>query len=139
MRTAAAILFLLLSACGSDSLAPLVATDIEITAALPGSNMSAGYLSLTNNGSDSLSVTRVTSPDFEAVQIHASIIENGISKMRRADPLLIAAGSTMTLQRGGLHLMLMRPTGKRSTVTLSFYDDDTLLLTVDAAMTPGTN
>jgi copper(I)-binding protein len=139
MRAAAALLFLLLAACGNESLAPLVATNIEITAAVPGSNMSAAYLSLTNNSSDSIAVTRVTSPNFGAVEIHTSSIDNGISKMRRADQLIIAAGSTTTLQRGGIHLMLMRPTGNSAHASLSFYDHETLLLTVDAAITPRNN
>jgi len=139
MRASAALLLLLLAACGNESRPPLVATDIEITAAVPGSNMSAGYLSLTNNSSDSISVTRVVSPSFEAVEIHTSSIENGISKMRRADQLMISAGSTTTLQRGGIHLMLMRPTGNSANVSLSFYDHETLLLTVDAAITPRKN
>jgi copper(I)-binding protein len=137
MRAAATILFLLLAACGNEPLAPLVATDIEITAAIPGSNMSAGYLSLTNNSSDNITVTRVTSPSFGAVEIHSSSIEDGISKMRRADQLIIAAGSTTTLQRGGIHLMLMRPVGSSENVSLSFYDHETLLLTVNATISPG--
>ena len=58
----------------------------------------------------------------------------------RAIPVLeIAAGETVTLQRGGKHLMLMRPTGSSDTVSLQFLDGDDLLLTVDATFEPQTN
>jgi len=130
---------LLIAACGSDSLPPLVATDVEITATMPGGKMSAGYLSLRNNSENAISITRVTSPEFEAVEIHSSFIEDGISKMRRSDELTIAAGNTVTLQRGGLHLMLMRPTGSENDISLNFYSEETFLLTVRTSITPRGN
>ena len=50
----------------------------------------------------------------------------------RAIPVLeIADGETATFERGGKHLMLMRPVDEPDAVTLNFYSDDTLLLTVD--------
>jgi len=125
---------LLICACGRESLPPLVAADLEVTAPMPGARMSAGYLELHNNSDDDIGITRVTSPDFEAVEIHTSLIEDGISKMRRIDVLDIAAGSTAVLQRGGMHLMLMRPTGSTDVVSLNFYTDDTLLLTVQSTI-----
>lgn len=101
--------------------------------------MSAGYLELRNNSDGDFGITRVTSPEFEAVEIHTSLIEDGISKMRRIDVLDIAAGSTTSLQRGGMHLMLMRPTGSTDVVSLNFYSNDTLLLTVQATIEPRKN
>lgn len=106
---------------------------------MPGGEMSAGYLSLRNNSDGAISITRVTSPEFEAVEIHTSFIEDGISKMRRSGELIIAPGNTVTLQRGGMHLMLMRPTGTSNDLSLSFYDEKTLLLTVHTSITPRDN
>ena len=40
----------------------------------------------------------------------------------------------MTLERGGKHLMLMRPTGDTDSASLQFFDDDALLLTVSAPL-----
>jgi hypothetical protein len=45
---------LLASACSSESSAPLVATDLEISAPLPGKSMTAGYLALSNNTGDAI-------------------------------------------------------------------------------------
>ena len=48
-------------------------------------------------------------------------------------PLLeIPAGETVTFERGGKHLMLMRPTVLCDTVSLSFMDGNNLILAVDA-------
>lgn len=136
MRTLLLGCCLLIFACSNEPLPPLVASDVEITATMPGGKMSAGYLSLRNNSDEAIGITRVASPEFEAVEIHTSLIEDGISRMRRTNELIIAAGNTMTLQRGGIHLMLMRPTGPGNDLSLSFYSEETLLLTVHTTITP---
>ncbi len=133
------VLVLILGACNSEKQAPLVATDIVITATMPGGKMSAGYLSLHNNTRDAIRISHVTSPQFDAVEIHESSIDDGIAKMRRVPELLIPAGSTVSLQRGGLHLMLMRPTTHSDSVSLSFFDDTTLVLDVSAPLGTGSN
>ena len=132
MRPVALVLCLLLAACGGETKAPLLASDIVITEPMPGRNMSAGYVSFTNNTSDAINITHVASPEFEAVEMHESLVEDGVAKMRRIKELTIAANSSVSLQRGGKHLMLMRPTGALDTVSLSFYSGDTLLLNVSA-------
>lgn len=128
-----------LAACSNDAMPPLVATDIEITAALPGKKMSAGYLSLTNNTDIAITISSVVSPEFELVEVHESLVENGISKMRRIPVLSIPANSTVTLERGGKHLMLMRPTVAAQQVTLNFHSGDTILLGVHAPITARKN
>ncbi len=122
------LLLLFLAACVSESGPPLVASDVVVTEPLPGRMMSAAYLSLTNNSRDAIRINRVTSPDYGAVELHESSLENGVAKMRPIDSLVIAPGSTVTLQRGGLHLMLMRKKTDAGTVSLNFYEDATLLL-----------
>lgn len=101
--------------------------------------MSAGYLSLANNTDEIISISHVTSPEFGSVEIHESLLEDGVAKMRRIEELTIPANSSVSLQRGGKHLMLMRPSGALDTVSLSFYSGDTLLLSVEAAITQGNN
>ncbi len=137
MRSIALLACLLLAACGGDMKPPLVASDIIITAPIPGRPMSAGYVSLANNTDAVISISHVTSPEFESVEMHESLLENGVAKMRRMDELAIAANSSMSLQRGGKHLMLMRPIGPLDSVSLSFYSGDTLLLSVATAVSRG--
>ena len=139
MRCVALLACLFLAACGGAAKPPLVATDIVITQPMPGRQMSAGYISLANNTNAAISITRVVSTDFEAVEMHESLLEDGVAKMRRIDKLTIPANSSVTLERGGKHLMLMRPTGALETVSLGFYSGDTLLLEVNVPISRGSN
>jgi len=139
MRFVALLACLFLAACGGEAEPPLVATDIVITQPMPGRHMSAGYMSFTNNTDATISITRVVSLNFEAVELHESLLEDGIAKMRRIEELLIPANSTVSLERGGKHLMLMRPTGALKTVSLDFYSGDTLLLNVNVPISRGSN
>jgi copper(I)-binding protein len=51
--------------------------------------------------------------------------------MRELDELLVPARGNVTLERGGKHLMLMRPQDLGETVTLHFFNEDMPVLTVD--------
>lgn len=131
----AIFIFAVLSACDGDAEPPLIATDIIINESVPGKTMSAGYLSLRNTTHDDISISRVTSPDFGAVEIHESLLQDGIAKMRRVEKLLIPANSTVSLEPGGKHLMLMLPIGAPENISLNFYNDETLQLSVQASLT----
>ena len=133
------LLVALLAACTSEPQPPLVVSDVVVTRPMPGMKMSAAYLSLANNSDEVIRITRVASAQYESVQLHETTIEDGVARMRAIPVLEIAAGETVTLQRGGKHLMLMRPTSASNTVTLKFLDGDDLLLTVDATFEPRTN
>jgi copper(I)-binding protein len=126
-------------ACSNDAIPPLVASDIRISAALPGKAMSAGYLSLSNNTDNPITITSVASPEFESVELHESLLEDGIAKMRQIPELTIPARSTVALERGGKHLMMMRPTSNTQQVTLNFLSGDTILLGIRAPITPRIN
>jgi len=130
MRIPIVMACLLISACSSESLAPLVATELEIFAPLPGQNMSAGYLALSNNSDDVINITSVTSPQFSSVEMHESVVEDGVAKMRRIPSLLISAKATVRFNRGGKHLMLMHRKQQTDLITLNFYDGATLILNV---------
>ncbi|MBT8066306.1 MAG: copper chaperone PCu(A)C [Gammaproteobacteria bacterium] len=133
------LLLAVLAACTSEPQPPLVASDVVVTRPMPGMKMSAAYLSLANNSDETIRITRVASAEYESVQMHETRMEDGVARMRAIPVLEIAAGETVTLQRGGKHLMLMRPTGSSDTVSLQFLDGDDLLLTVDATFEPQTN
>lgn len=133
------LLLAVLAACTSEPQPPLVASDVVVTRPMPGMKMSAAYLSLANNSDEAIRITRVASAEYESVQMHETRMEDGVARMRAIPVLKIAAGETVTLQRGGKHLMLMRPTGSSDTVSLQFLDGDDLLLTVDATFEPQTN
>ena len=130
MRTKALLVVLLLAACGGPQ-PPLVASGVEITAPLPGRPMSAGFLVLRNTTDEAIRITGVSSPQFGSVEIHETTIENGIARMRRLDALVVPAHGSVTLERGGKHLMLMRARDLGDGVTLHLLNDGAPVLTID--------
>ena len=130
MRIPMLVLALLLAACGAPE-APVTVSDVDITKPLPGRHMSAGFFVIANNTDEAIRITRVESPQFESVEIHESTVEDGIARMRELGELLVPARGSVTLERGGKHLMLMRPQDLGESVTLHFFSDDTPVLTVD--------
>ena len=130
MRLATLLLLSLLVACSAPQ-PPLVASDVEVTKPMPGRHMSAGFLVLTNNTGEAIHITRVTSPQFESVEIHETTIEDGISRMREIEKLLVPANDSVTLERGGKHLMLMQARDVQDSVTLHFMSGDAPALSVE--------
>jgi len=128
-----------LGACSGDTLPPLVASNIEITEAMPGRKMSAGYLDLTNNTDVAISISSIVSPQFKSVEMHESLLENGVARMRSVPELSIPADSTITLKRGGKHLMLMQASGSVEQITLNFLSGDTILLAVQTSISARNN
>jgi copper(I)-binding protein len=133
MRLLAIILIALafVTACDRSNGPPVVATNAVVTAPGAGMPMAAGYLEISNRSGSGIRITRVSSPDYEAVEMHETIVEDGIARMREIPVLEIAAGETAVFERGGKHLMLMKPVGTPGTVTLNFYSGDVLLLSVN--------
>ena len=136
MRLLPILCAVFLLSCSEPAQPPLVAADIVVTRPLPGMAMSAAYLSLHNNSNAAITITRVTSPQFGAVEIHESTVADGVARMRALPALTIPAGGTVALERGGKHLMLMRPAGDVDSVSLEFFDGDTLILSVSATAQP---
>lgn len=132
MRRLVFLTLVLATACSSNIEPPLVARDVVVTRAIPGMTMSAAYLTLTNNSDVPIRIDRVSSPQYDSVQLHETTIEEGVARMRALAEVEIPAGATVTFRRGGKHLMLMRPTGSVDTVSLSFHSGDDLVLTVAA-------
>lgn len=134
MRRFFVVAAILMGACSAEPQPPLVATELVVTRPMPGSGMSAAYLTLTNNSEQTIRITRVTSTEFGSIQIHESTLEDGVARMRALSELQIPPGESVTLQRGGKHLMLMQPTGPADIVSLQFFDGQSLVLSVDATV-----
>ncbi len=50
--------------------------------------------------------------------------------MRRVYELAVRPGESVSLQLGGIHLMMMQPVAEIETVTLLLYDGDLLLMSM---------
>ena len=130
---------LLLSGCGSPQ-APLSISDSWAREALPGREMTAAYLTLTNNSANDILIDRLTSPQFARVEIHETTMTDGRMQMRRLETLRIARGQRVELAPGGVHVMLMAPRGAITELTeieLSLFSQEQPLaqLTLPVART----
>jgi len=96
--------------------------------------MTSGYLTLSNNALQPIVITQVASPQFESVELHESVIEDGVARMYLLGDVTILAKSSVVFQPGGKHLMLMRPVGEFDTVSLDFYAGEAVVLTVNVAL-----
>ena len=93
---------------------PLLACDLKVESAwireAPATAGSlAGYAVLSNAGGKALSVVGAQSAAFAQVQMHESLTENGVAKMRELGRLEIAPGAKVEFAPGGKHFMLINP------------------------------
>ena len=115
-------LAVLIAGCG-ESGPPLTATGVVVFAPLPGSEVSAAYLTLHNHGQEKLTIQQVSSPEFAKVEIHESMTVDDVIRMRRLDSLTLDAGTSTQFVSGGKHLMLIEPVNELApgqSVTLQF-------------------
>ena len=124
---------LFLAAC-ADEQAPLTASNVIVTQAVPGMAMSAGYFELTNNSGQAISITHVTSPEFASVEMHETIIKDEVAHMTPLGTLTVQSGETVSFEPGGKHLMLMRPSDDIDSVTLQFFAGESVLLSVTTGL-----
>lgn len=137
--------FLTLPAAAHEvTLGPLTLTDLWTRATPPGAPTAAGFLTVTNNGSEDDALVAASSPLAQSGELHVMEMQDGVMKMHPvAGGIVIPAGKSVTLAPSGFHIMFVTLTqdlkeGGRLPVTLTFAKAgkvDTLLhiLAVGAA------
>jgi copper(I)-binding protein len=73
----------------------------------PAAKVGAGYFKVKNTGTEADRLIAVETSGAEKVEIHESINENGVAKMRQVQAVEIPAGAETALKPGGYHLMLI--------------------------------
>ena len=96
-----------LAACGAEPGPPLVVSDLQVFAPLPGSSTGVAYMTLTNQSRAELVIRAAQSPQFSRAEFHETRMEDGVMKMRSVEDIAIGAGESVRLESGGLHLMLI--------------------------------
>ena len=66
-------------------------------------------LTYTNNSPDTITINSISSPQFNIVEIHETIMNNGIASMIKINTLTILEKQSVSLKPGGKHLMLIDP------------------------------
>ena len=81
-------------------------TDGYIKSSIPGSDITAAYMTITNNSKQIVSLQKITSPLSDRIEIHQHTMEGGMMRMRQVKSLNINANSQVVLAPHGLHLMI---------------------------------
>lgn len=144
MRRLLALFAVLLTVASAWGDGPTVsASNVWIRQAPPGVKVLAAYLSLENLTGAPLSLDSVSSPEFDSVMIHESVVKDGIESMVHVDKLPIPAKGRVELKPGGYHLMLMQPkktlfAGDTVTLMLTFSDKSELAILAPVRRDPPT-
>lgn len=102
------LIFALLVFSASVAHASLEIHDAWSPEAPPGRTM-AGFMEIVNTGNSTVSLVSGSSPQFERIEIHDMVNDNGVMRMRKLDQLTIEPTSTRALKPGSFHIMLMQP------------------------------
>jgi copper(I)-binding protein len=100
------ITLLILSVLSSASLAQLVVNEGFVRKPIPGRSMSAAFMTITNTSSQDIVLTKASLEGARSVEIHTHSHKDGVMRMRQLHELSIAAGESVSLAPGGLHLMV---------------------------------
>ena len=125
----AAVLAFALSA-GFVQAEPVRQGDLEVDAAwarasIGTSRPGAAYFTVRNLGDETDRLTGLSSPVSAMPMLHETTLSEGISRMAHVEAAEIPAGGELTLESGGMHVMLMELTtplkeGATFPLTLTF-------------------
>jgi hypothetical protein len=73
----------------------------------PRTAVAAAYLVIDNRGGRADRLLSVSTPAADRAEVHATVQDMDIVRMRRVDPLHVGAGERITFGPGGTHIMLM--------------------------------
>lgn len=71
-----------------------------------------GFMTITNKGAEADRLIAVRA-DFPKVEIHETVVTDGVNQMLPVKAIEIAPGATVTLQPGGYHVMFMGLQGRQ--------------------------
>lgn len=108
MRLAISLL-IMLSTAAAFAADGIQVEDPYVRAAPPGARALAAYLHVINSSHEIEVLSRVSSPEFAAAELHSNIMEDSVMKMRRLSSIEIPADGRLSFAPGGLHLMLIDP------------------------------
>ena len=110
--------------------------DAWIREAPPVSKVLAAYMVIKNGTSKDVEVIGASSPNFAKIELHRTVIENGIARMLHQPTLTVPAGGTLVLQPEGPHMMLFNPVkpiqaGEKVPMTLQFASGQSKVVSLD--------
>ena len=88
------------------SVAELVVEEGYVRDPIPGRSMSAAFMTVRNTGVEDFVITSACLEGADSVEIHTHSHVDGVMRMRQLHELTIKAGEAVTLEPGGMHLMI---------------------------------
>lgn len=86
--------------------ADVVFKDAWIKNLPPSVPVRAGYMSISNTGSEAVSILSVSSKAFTNIDVHQTTMQDGMMHMEPVPELTIKPNSQVMLKPGGMHLMM---------------------------------
>jgi copper(I)-binding protein len=100
------IVFLLCIANHAHAVNAIKITDGYIKASIPGSDITAAYMTINNHSDKALTLQKITSTISSRIEIHEHSMTDGMMRMRQVDNINIEPNSNVVLKPSGLHLMI---------------------------------
>lgn len=112
MRKLLPLLLISLLGCTRQAPADFTAGDLAIQRpwsrpTMEGMPMGVAYLVIENRGQAADKLLGASTPVAEAVELHRTVVADGMASMRPAEAVDIAAGATVNIEPEGLHFMLV--------------------------------
>lgn len=99
-------------------------SDGYIKASIPGSEITAAYMAISNSGAKAITLQKISSTISDRIEIHEHSMSDGMMRMREVGEIIIDAGSKVVLQPSGLHLMifsLKQQVNEKDVIPLTLY------------------
>ena len=124
------LLLILLLILPGRAFAELDISDAWIKNLPPTIPVRAGYMTIHNAQTRTLSIVAMHSDAFTSIEIHQTIEQDGLMRMQPVPNLTIEPDSSVQLAPGGLHLMMMNPIkptkpGDRLVIVIELDDGST--------------
>lgn len=121
--------------------APIVASDAWARPTLIGVPNGAVYLMLSNNGTASDRLVGASTPVAERAEVHQDVTQNGVTSMTPVLELALPAGSSIAIEPGRYHIMLIGvrtplTAGQKFPMTLDFASAPPLEVSITVTRTP---
>ncbi len=102
----------------------ITVTNGYIKESIPGSNITAAYMTISNDGDKAITLQSIRSTISDRIEIHEHSMTDGMMRMREVGEITIDANSKVVLQPSGLHLMifaLKQQVRKEDVIPLTLY------------------
>lgn len=123
MFTIASVLIMQAAVAGNG----IMVSDAWVREGPPDTSALGGFMVIKNHSSKTRTLVKASSSGFGMAQLHRTIEQDGMSKMKHQKKIIIPAHGSLTFKPGDYHIMLMKPkkaykAGDHIKITLGFAD-----------------